>query len=117
MAKRVKLGKVVEAHWDADAKSVRFTMRFVNGMEMKGACPAGVDPGSGMYIPADQLRTKLKKFLGMTVYDQSGKIDPSKMTRQDMAGLRFNISLSDMNIGVAPKDYKPDANTFLSRLF
>ena len=117
MAKRVKLGKVIDAIWDCDSKAVRFTMEFANGMKMQATCPAGYDPASGAFIPSDQLRSKAKKFIGMTIYDQSGKINPRKMSREDLATLRFNISLNDMNIGVSQRAYTPDANTFLSRLF
>lgn len=117
MAKKVKIGKVVDAYWDRDSRAIRFTMEFVNGSKMKATCPAGYDATSGIYIPSDKLQAKAKQFIGMAIYDQSGKIDPKHLTRDDLTKLRFNISLSNMDIGTSLQGYTPDVNTFLSRLF
>ncbi|MFH1738287.1 MAG: hypothetical protein ABIH23_04720 [bacterium] len=117
MAKKVRIGEIIESYWDDGEKCVRFVIE-IDGSRRKvgGRINTGFDHETRAYVSSEDLKKKAKSLLGLVVYDRSGKIDPANMTYDDLQNLRFKISLSDMNVTATESTTRHSWNTFLSRL-
>ncbi len=117
MARKTRIGEVIESYWDEEDKCIRFTIEIDKSRrKVAGRLNSGYDHDTRSYVPADELKKKAKTLLGMVVYDRSGKIDPGNMTYEAIQKLRFSVSLSNMDITATESPYKLSMNSFLSRM-
>lgn len=113
--KKKKIGQVTDAYWDEKLKGVRFTITFDPwGFKLSGTCKSGVDSATGKYVSPDELKCKVKDFLKMSVYDETGEYSSGERpSYEKIKKIRFQISLKSNRIGVSQSDYKPGLNTYL----
>ena len=117
MAKKVRIGEVIESSWDDEEKCIRFTIEIdQTHRRVSGRINSGFDHETRAYVSAEELKKKAKSLAGMMVYDRSGKIDPATVTYETLQNLRFNVSLADMDITATESPYRLSFNSFLSRL-
>lgn len=110
------IGYVAHASWDEAARAAVLEIQLAGRQErFRGVVHSGLDPASGTFIHAAQLRKALPGLVGMSVYDVSGKLDPARVTADALRSLRISVSL-----GARPRvcvratgGAEPDANTFL----
>ncbi|GEM_PF-3805584 len=118
-ARKVKIGEVTHAYFDPQMKAVQFTITFEKwGVKLQGTCKSGLDPITGHYISAEELKQKTKQFINMPVYDEDGEYSAAERpSYEKLKKIRFHVSLKSMRIGVSESGYRPDMNTFLRKLF
>jgi len=117
MAGKTRIGEAIESFWDDEGKCIRFTIEIDKSRrKVAGRLNSGFDRETRSYVAADELKKKAKSLIGMVVYDRSGKIDPARVSREDLENLRFNVSLTNMNITASESPYRLSINSFLSRL-
>jgi hypothetical protein len=117
MPKKTRIGEVIESYWDDEEKCIRFTIEIDQSRrKVSGRINSGFDHETRVYVAAQELKQKAKSLLGMVVYDRTGKIDPAKVTYDDLQNLRFNVSLADMDMTTTESPYRLTFNSFLSRL-
>lgn len=117
MAKKTRIGEVIESFWDDDEKCIRFTIEIDQSQrKVCGRINSGFDHETRAYVEAQELKKKATSLAGMVVYDRTGRINPGNVTYEDLQNLRFNVSLIDMDISATESPYRPSFNTFLSRL-
>ena len=117
MKTRRAVGKVVAAEWNEGRKRLEFVVEFSgSGLQLSGSIPSGYDPVQKTYVSADALKMKRRELLGKKVYDESGLLEKSKLSREQLSRLQFRVSLSGGGISVLDPGLPPDTNTFLSRI-
>ncbi len=117
MARKVRIGQVIESYWDDEEKCVRFTIEIDHSRrKLSGRINSGFDHETRNYVSSHELKKKAKSLVGMVVYDKTGKIDPERATYQDLQNLRLIVSLTNMDVTATESPYKISFNTFLSRL-
>jgi hypothetical protein len=117
VSKKVRIGEIIESYWDDNEKCLLFTIQIdKSGRKVAGRIHAGFDHETQAYIPVAELKKKAKALIGMVVYDQTGKIDPAKITYKDLQNIKFKISLRDMNVTAAESASRHSVNSLLSRL-
>ncbi|MDX9755491.1 MAG: hypothetical protein RBU29_16125 [bacterium] len=115
---RKQIGEITDAYWDETRKAVRFTITFADwGVKLQGTCSSGIDPTTKAYVSPTELKTKVKKFIGMKVFDETGEYSTkAKPDYERLKRIRFHISLSSMNVSVSQGTPKRSVNSFLRHL-
>lgn len=114
---RKEIGRVVSAEWNAKTNAIDFVIQFIEGgWRIAGSCPSGYDPATGTFASKDALRKRVEQVRNMVVYDNTGRMNPARMTHEQISRLSLDMSLSGTGINVKYKQDPPSANTFLSRI-
>jgi hypothetical protein len=115
---RKQIGEITYAYWDDIQKAVKFTITFAEwGVKLQGSCPSGIDPVTKAYVSPSELKSKVKQFIGMKVFDESGEYSgPTRPEYDKIKKIRFNISLSKMSASVTQGSRKMSMNSFLRHL-
>ncbi|HPA47924.1 MAG TPA: hypothetical protein PLZ55_09910 [bacterium] len=117
VAKKVRIGEIIESYWDDTEKCLLFTIQIdKSGRKVAGRIHSGFDHETQAYVPVSELKKKAKSLIGMVVYDQTGKIDPANITYEELQNIKFKISLRDMNVTAAESGSRQSLNSLLSRL-
>lgn len=114
---RKAIGKVVSAEWNEKSNAIDLEILFPErGWRIQASVPSGYDAKTGTFASRQALKSRVDKMRTMVVYDNSGRMNLQKMTREQLARLTINVSLSGAGISVSARPADPDSNAYLSRI-
>ena len=115
---RKLVGRILSAEWDEAEHGIRFQILFEpSGRRIEGVCRAGQDPVSGAFISERELKAKLPQFKELQVYENALSGDPNTISPSEFEKLKIEISLTNLTLGYQGVAPKPDANSFIARMF